>query len=57
MKYYTNTSIQEVARLLEKYRPSIWSKYADRMADLMRVFEAESDLTSDQKSSGNSVEF
>ena len=59
VKYYANTSAQEVARLLEKYRPSIWSKYADRMADLMKIFEADSDLASEQdrKSSDNTLEF
>jgi predicted transcriptional regulator len=59
MKYYANTSAQEVARLLEKYRPSIWSKYADRMADLMRIFETDSDLAGDkdQKSEDDTMEF
>ena len=59
MKYYANTSVEDVARLLEKYRSSIWSKYADRMADLMRVFETDSDLANDkdQKSSDNITEF
>lgn len=59
MKYYANTSVEDVARLLEKYRPSIWSKYADRMADLMRIFETDSDLASDkdQKSKDDVMEF
>ena len=59
MKYYANTSVEDVARLLEKYRSSIWSKYADRMADLMRVFETDSDLASDkdQEASDNITEF
>jgi predicted transcriptional regulator len=63
MKYYANTSIQEVARLLAKYRPSIWSKYADRMADLMRIFETDSDSDSgltgdkDRKANDNTMEF
>lgn len=39
IKYHANTSVPELANLLRMYRPSIWSKYADRMADLMRTFE------------------
>jgi predicted transcriptional regulator len=39
IKYYTNTSVPELAKLLKAYRPSIWSKYADRMADMLRTFE------------------
>lgn len=41
LKYYANTSIPELSRLLKTYRPSIWSRYADRMADLMRTFDKE----------------
>ncbi len=43
VKYYANTSIPELANLLKAYRPSIWSKYADRMADMLRTFDAEGD--------------
>lgn len=39
VKYYANTSIPEIANLLRTYRPGIWSRYADRMADLMRTFD------------------
>lgn len=42
-KYYSNISVQELSELLKKYRPGIWSKYADRMADMMRLFEKESE--------------
>jgi predicted transcriptional regulator len=41
VRYYANTSVPELARLLRTYRPSIWDKYADRMADMMRTFEQE----------------
>ncbi|MGH9954467.1 MAG: winged helix-turn-helix transcriptional regulator [Nitrososphaera sp.] len=41
VRYYANTSVPELARLLITYRPSIWDKYADRMADMMRTFEQE----------------
>lgn len=41
VKYYANTSIPELANLLKRYRPGIWNRYADRMADLMRTFERE----------------
>ena len=41
VRYYANTSMPELARLLRTYRPSIWDKYADRMADMMRTFEKE----------------
>ena len=39
VKYYANTSVPELANLLKVYRPSVWSKYADRMADMLRTFE------------------
>lgn len=39
VKYYANTSVPELANLLKTYRPAIWSKYADRMADLMKTFD------------------
>lgn len=39
MKYYANTSVPELANLLRMYRPGIWARYADRLADLMRTFE------------------
>jgi len=39
VKYYANTSVPELAKLLKAYRPSVWSKYADRMADMLRTFE------------------
>jgi predicted transcriptional regulator len=39
LKYYANTSMPELVRLMRQYRPSVWAKYADRMADLMRTFE------------------
>jgi predicted transcriptional regulator len=41
VRYYANTSVPELSRLLRTYRPSIWDKYADRMADLMRTFEQQ----------------
>lgn len=41
VKYHANTTVPELAKLLRMYRPSIWSRYADRMADLMRTFEEE----------------
>lgn len=41
VKYYANTSMPELAGLLRTYRPSIWDKYADRMADMMRTFEQQ----------------
>jgi predicted transcriptional regulator len=41
VRYYANTSVPELAGLLRMYRPSIWDKYADRMADMMRTFEQE----------------
>lgn len=41
LKYYANTSIPELASLLERYRQGIWNRYADRMADLMRTFEGD----------------
>jgi predicted transcriptional regulator len=41
VRYYANTSVPELAGLLRTYRPSIWDKYADRMADMMRTFEQE----------------
>jgi predicted transcriptional regulator len=41
VRYYANTSAPELASLLRTYRPSIWDKYADRMADMMRTFEQE----------------
>lgn len=44
VKYYANTSIPELANLLKRYRPSIWNRYADRMADLMRTFEKDDSL-------------
>jgi predicted transcriptional regulator len=37
--YYTNISVSELSELLKTYRPSIWDKYADRMADTMRTFD------------------
>ncbi|HEX6280834.1 MAG TPA: hypothetical protein VFZ67_01265 [Nitrososphaera sp.] len=38
----------ELASLLRTYRPSIWDKYADRMADMMRTFEQqEEDVNGD----------
>lgn len=43
VKYYANTSVPELANLLRMYRPSIWSRYADRMADLIRTFDEEDD--------------
>lgn len=43
VKYYANTSVPELARLLQAYRPAIWTKYADRMADLMRTFDESDD--------------
>ena len=39
VKYYANTSTPELANLLKVYKPSIWSRYADRMADLVRTFD------------------
>ena len=39
IKYYANTSVPELANLLKLYRPSIWSRYADRMADVLRTFD------------------
>ncbi len=39
VKYYANTSMPELANLLKTYRPSIWNRYADRLADLLRTFE------------------
>ncbi|NOJ26847.1 MAG: hypothetical protein DA330_02400 [Nitrososphaera sp.] len=39
IKYYANTSVPELASLLKAYRPAVWSRYADRMADLMRSFD------------------
>ena len=39
VKYHANTSVPELASLLKAYRPTVWSKYADRMADLMRTFD------------------
>ncbi len=41
VRYYANTSVPELANLLRTYRPSIWDKYADRMADMMRIFEQQ----------------
>ena len=41
VKYYANTSIPELANLLRTYRPNIWSRYADRMADFMRTFDED----------------
>ena len=41
VRYYANTSAQELARMLRMYRPSLWDKYADRMADMMRTFGQE----------------
>jgi predicted transcriptional regulator len=41
VRYYANTSMPELASLLRRYRPSIWDRYADRMADMMRTFEKE----------------
>lgn len=43
VRYYANSSIPELAQLLRTYRPSIWDKYADRMADMMRTFEQQED--------------
>ena len=42
-KYYSNISVRELSELLKKYRPAIWNKYADRMADIMRVFEKDAE--------------
>lgn len=39
IKYYTNTSVPELVNLLRTYRPSIWNRYADRMADMLRTFD------------------
>jgi hypothetical protein len=39
IKYYANTSVPELANLLRTYRPSIWSRYAYRMADMLRTFD------------------
>lgn len=48
VKYYANTSVPELASLLRTYRPSIWDRYADRMADMMRTFEQqEEDVNGD----------
>lgn len=41
VRYYANTSIPELAQLLRTYRPRIWDRYADRMADMMRTFEQQ----------------
>ncbi len=41
VKYYANTSVPELAGLLKAYRPNVWSRYADRMADLMKTFDDE----------------
>lgn len=41
MKYYANFTIPELANLLKAYRPSVWGKYADRMADMLRTFEVD----------------
>jgi len=40
IKYYPNASVPELVNLLKVYRPSIWSKYAKRMADMPRTFDA-----------------
>lgn len=40
IKYYPNASVPELVNLLKVYRPSIWSKYAERMADMPRTFDA-----------------
>lgn len=39
VKYYANTSVPELSKLLRMYRPRVWEKYADRMADLLRAFD------------------
>jgi predicted transcriptional regulator len=41
--YYANTSVPELSEMLKMYRPDIWNKCADRMADMMRIFEKDSD--------------
>ena len=41
MKYYANASVPELSTLLKMYRPRIWERYADRMADLLRTFDEE----------------
>jgi predicted transcriptional regulator len=38
-KYYANTSVPELSELLKMYRPDIWNKCADRMADMMRTLK------------------
>lgn len=39
VKYYANTSMPELAALLRAYRPHIWGRYADRLADMLRAFD------------------
>ncbi|WP_337861806.1 winged helix-turn-helix transcriptional regulator [Nitrososphaera sp.] len=41
IKYYANTSVPQLANLLKMYRPGIWGRYADRMADLVRTFDKD----------------
>ncbi|WP_337863468.1 winged helix-turn-helix transcriptional regulator [Nitrososphaera sp.] len=43
VKYYANTTIPELASLLQAYRPHVWSRYADRMADMLRAFDRYDD--------------
>jgi predicted transcriptional regulator len=52
VRYYANTSVPELASLLRTYRPSIWDKYADRMADMMRTFEQEEEEEEDANGDG-----
>jgi predicted transcriptional regulator len=47
VRYYPNTSVPELARMLKTYRSSVWDRYADRMADMMRTFEEEEDVNRD----------
>jgi predicted transcriptional regulator len=47
IRYYANTSVPELTGLLRTYRPSVWDRYADRMADMIRTFEEKEDVNRD----------
>lgn len=38
VRYYANSSLPEIVALMKKYKPRIWNKLADNVADMMRTF-------------------
>lgn len=38
MKYYANMSLPELVDIVKNYKPLIWDKLADKLADMMRTF-------------------